>query len=365
MFSFRLDPTIRHSFWTLFIGGTIFWVNVNGLNQNMIQRYMALKDVKTARKGQIIYVVGVSVMIFLCVYNGLLLFATYHDCDPLTTKLAKAKDQMMPLLVMEILKDMPGLPGLFIAGVFSAALSSLSTGLNAMSAVVLEDFCKPFMKNGISERMSLYVMRGTVLILGILSVALVYVVQHMGSVLQLSMSVPTACFGPMLGVYFVGFMIPWIGKRAVLYGAITGCVSMMFIVFKAQTEMALGNMKFEYKPLSIDGCDYNFTLPENVTRSDVFTTTESTIASDNQEKHIYQISYLYYALLGSTIVVITSFLLSFIFGFQDPTEVDSRLLAPFMRKYIKSKESKQQSFKLENGKETIVHEFDTKENVCT
>jgi solute carrier family 5 (sodium-coupled monocarboxylate transporter), member 8/12 len=208
LISFRIDPTIRHSFWTLLVGGTIFWVNVNGLNQNMIQRYMALKDVKTARRGQMIYVVGVTVMIFLCVYNGLLLYATYHDCDPLTTKLAKAKDQLIPLLVMEILKDFPGLPGLFIAGVFSAALSSLSTGLNAMSAVVLEDFCKPFMKTEISEKMSLYIMRGTVLILGIVSVALVYVVQHMGAVLQLSMSVPTACFGPMLGVYIVGFLIP-------------------------------------------------------------------------------------------------------------------------------------------------------------
>ena len=81
----------------------------------MIQRYLALKDVRTARKGQLIYVVGVMVIICLCCYNGLLLFATYHNCDPLTSGLATAKDQMMPLLVMEILKDLPGLPGLFIA----------------------------------------------------------------------------------------------------------------------------------------------------------------------------------------------------------------------------------------------------------
>lgn len=48
------------------------------------------------------------------------MYATYHDCDPLTTKLAKAKDQLMPLLVMRVLGDYPGLPGMFIAGIFSA-----------------------------------------------------------------------------------------------------------------------------------------------------------------------------------------------------------------------------------------------------
>lgn len=333
----------------------MFWVNVNGLNQNMIQRYMALKDVKTARLGQMIYVVGVSLMIFLCVYNGLLLYATYHDCDPLTTKLAKAKDQMMPLLVMEILQDIPGLSGLFIAGVFSAALSSLSTGLNAMSAVVLEDFCKPFMKNGISERTSNFVMRGTVLVLGIVSVALVYVVQHMGSVLQLSMSVPTACFGPMLGVYVIGFTMPWIGKRATLIGAVTACISMMVIVFEAQAEMATGKLKFEYKPLSVNGCDYEF----NTT----LTTPAAAAMSDDSsiEKSIFHISYLYYTLLGSSIVIVTSTVLSCIFGFEDPNEVDPRLLAPCLRKYFASSKSSNHRYKGANGCDVVIHTFETKE----
>lgn len=326
----------------------------------MIQRYMALKDVQTARKGQMIYVVGVTIMIFLCVYNGLLLYAFYHDCDPLTTQLAKAKDQLMPLLVMDILKDLPGLPGMFIAGVFSAALSSLSTGLNAMSAVVLEDFCKPFMKDGVSETQSKYIMRGTVLILGIVSVGLVYIVQHLGAVLQLSMSVPTACFGPMLGVYIVGFTCPWIGKRAVLYGALVSWVAMMWVVFKAQAEMALGNMNFESKPLSVDGCGYNFT----VSSFDESTTSAPSFDDSNNEKHIYHISYLYYTLLGSIIVGVTSLILSCVFGFEDASEVDSRLLAPFLRKYISSKANKQQ-FTSVNGKDIVVHSFDTKENACT
>jgi solute carrier family 5 (sodium-coupled monocarboxylate transporter), member 8/12 len=347
----------------------------------MVQRYLSLKDVKTARLAIILYVIGVSLMIFLCSFNGLLLFATYHDCDPLTTKLAKAKDQMMPLLVMEILKDVPGLPGLFIAGVFSAALSSLSTGmflygiknireinflslydtgLNSMSAVVLEDFVKPFMKSDLSESMSTYIMRGTVLVLGVVSVALVYVVQHLGQVLQLSLSIPAACYGPMLGIYTIGFFIPWIGKKATFVGALTGCVVMLTLIIKAQLEIANGNMYYNTKPLTVEGCTYNFTIEDN--DSDL-NATQTVLFDERPEKHIYEISYLYYTLVGSVIVVISAFIYSFIFGFQDPKEVDAKLLAPIIRKYIHT-EFEKVHYTESHGKDTVVHNFEIKENNC-
>jgi len=38
------------------------------------------------------------------------------------TQLAHAKDQLLPLLVMNVLGEFPGLLGVFVAGVFSAAL---------------------------------------------------------------------------------------------------------------------------------------------------------------------------------------------------------------------------------------------------
>lgn len=165
----------------------------------------------------IMYAVGVALMVFMCCYNGILIFATYHDCDPLETGLAKAKDQLLPLLVMDVLRNIPGFSGLFIAGVFSAALSSISTALNSLSAVVLEDFFKSFSKKPFTERQTAIIMRGTVFVLGIWTVALVYVVERMGSVLQLSMSVPTACFGPMLGIFVLGMFVPWMNAKVRRY----------------------------------------------------------------------------------------------------------------------------------------------------
>lgn len=174
----------------------------------MLQRYLALPTLGDARKALIFFMVGTTAVLALCCYNGLLIYAMYHDCDPLSTGLAKAKDQLVPLLVMEVLAIYPGLAGLFVAGIFSAALSSLSTGLNSLSAIVLEDFCKPFVKRPLSETQTRYIMRATVLIFGAIAVVLVVVVEKMGAVLQLSMSLGPVTLGPLFGLFLMGIFFP-------------------------------------------------------------------------------------------------------------------------------------------------------------
>ena len=49
---------------------------------------------------------------------GMVMFAFYHNCDPLKAKQVRSKDQMFPLFVMQLVGDVPGIPGLFVAGVF-------------------------------------------------------------------------------------------------------------------------------------------------------------------------------------------------------------------------------------------------------
>ena len=325
IFSLRFDPTIRHSFWTLFVGGSWYWIILN-VNQNVIQRYLTIKNLKAAQKASAIFVVAVTVLIGMCIYNGLLLYATFHDCDPLTTKLAKAKDQMMPLYVMQIFKNVPGMAGLFIAGVFSAALSSLSTSLNSMSALVLEDYLKPLFKREFSEKTSGFIMRGTVLVGGILSVAMVYAVEHMGQILQLSMSVPVTLVGSVFGIFSIGMFMPWIGKRAALCGALTAAAVMLYIVIRSQLDMAAGLIKYDPKMTSIEGCTYNFTIIQQPLVN---------LASNKLSRSFHHISYLYYMPLGAIITCVSAFIFSFPFGFENPHNVDPQLLAPFMRKYFK------------------------------
>ena len=53
---------------------------------------------------------------------GLVMYAYYHDCDPLLNGRISQSDQMLPLLTMDVLGFLPGVPGLFIACIFSASM---------------------------------------------------------------------------------------------------------------------------------------------------------------------------------------------------------------------------------------------------
>lgn len=47
--SFDPDPTTRHSFWSLLIGGMVGWTATYGVNQASVQRYCALGSLTKAK----------------------------------------------------------------------------------------------------------------------------------------------------------------------------------------------------------------------------------------------------------------------------------------------------------------------------
>ncbi|KAH8294948.1 hypothetical protein KR018_004575 [Drosophila ironensis] len=344
-----IDPTVRHTFWCLFFGGIVYWTQTNAVSQNMIQRYLSLPTLADARKALCMFLAGVLILMALCGYNGLLIYATYQNCDPLTTKanirilvshkkghlmamvlqLAKARDQLLPLFVMDTLGELPGMTGLFIAGVFSAALSSLSTCLNSMSAVVLEDFVKPYVKKPLTNRAINWIMRLVVVAVGALCVCLVYVVEHMGTVLQLTMSLEAITNGPLFGIFTIGIFLPWINGSSALLGGIMGLVGMAWVSLNAQWAIASGAIKYSTKPLNVEQCEYSFDQPYSLANS----TTHLTASADDIFP-LYRISYMWYTTFGASITIIIALLGTLVFGKNNPNKVDPVLLTPCIRKFF-------------------------------
>ncbi|XP_021106808.1 sodium/iodide cotransporter isoform X13 [Heterocephalus glaber] len=159
LLDFDPDPRSRYTFWTFVVGGTLVWLSMYGVNQAQVQRYVACSTERKAKLAVLINQLGLLVIVTSAACCGILMFVFYSDCDPLLTGRISAPDQYMPLFVLDIFEDLPGVPGLFLACAYSGTLSTASTSINAMAAVTLEDLIKPLLP-GLAPRRLVLVSKG-------------------------------------------------------------------------------------------------------------------------------------------------------------------------------------------------------------
>ena len=84
-FRLSLDPTVRMSVLSVIIGGTFFKLQNTSINQPTVQRFMALSSMKKIKRALVTFSIGLTLLLSCCVYVGMLTYATYADCDPVST----------------------------------------------------------------------------------------------------------------------------------------------------------------------------------------------------------------------------------------------------------------------------------------
>ncbi|XP_052071088.1 sodium-dependent multivitamin transporter-like [Mytilus californianus] len=239
---------------------------------------------------------GLMLIILMGCLNGLVVFAYYQTCDPLSAGIVKAGDQLMPLFVMEIMGSIPGLPGIFIAAVFSGSLSTVSSGLNSMSAVLLQDIVKPFISPTISDKKAANLSKIMALVLGVVCLLFSYVASEFGSIVKGAFAGTVTSMGIML----------WIGIGSFMYKI------------------------YPMSPMSTDGCSNHTTCVWN--NSLPFSSMSMTTVPTNSERNtifpLYDLSFTYYMLLAPAIVLVVGLAVSFLTGRNDPKSVDPRLICP-------------------------------------
>nr|XP_039271472.1 sodium-coupled monocarboxylate transporter 1-like isoform X2 [Styela clava] len=131
--------------------------------------------------------------------TGLIIYSRYSTCDPITQGCVAKRDQLFPYLVLDILHDYPGVPGLFVACVFSGSLSTVSSGINAMATVSIEDFVKPC--SNLSERTYMWITKGLVILYGLCTIGVAVLASQLGGILQAAYSILGLVGGPMIGLF--------------------------------------------------------------------------------------------------------------------------------------------------------------------
>ncbi|KAF5308799.1 hypothetical protein FQR65_LT06032 [Abscondita terminalis] len=310
----------RHTVFGVLTGGIIYWTAFNSVNQTMVQRYLSLPTEKESKISVLIFTIGVSMFISLCVYSGLLVYATYHKCDPLSAARIHQDDQLLPLYVMETVGHLHGIPGLFIAGVFGAALSSLSVVLNSTSAVVLEDFVKGCLRMRITEKTATILVKIVILVLGALSMGFLFIVERMGGILAVTTALSAISAGTTFGVFTLGVAIPWSNSLGAILGAVSGTIASSVIAFGGQYAIASGHTVLHKLPISIERCKQDYGITPNV--------TYLPFPDESKIFPLFRLSYHWITPVGVLTTLTVGTICSFVIGKTDTSSLDPELITP-------------------------------------
>lgn len=83
------DPTVRLSMLSVILGGTLHKIQSSDVNQVSIQRFLSLPSYEHAKRCMLVFTVLLIFLLSCCSYMGLVSYAVYHDCDPISTKVIK------------------------------------------------------------------------------------------------------------------------------------------------------------------------------------------------------------------------------------------------------------------------------------
>ncbi|CAL8112701.1 unnamed protein product [Orchesella dallaii] len=226
--NFDTDPRARYTFWTGCIGAYFFWLPLFAGTQGQIQRYLAVPTVKKAQQSLLFSLIGLVCVQAPSFFLGLVIYAKYQDCDPISVDAVGSSDQLVPLFVMDVLGDIPGLPGLMVAGLTCGSLSSVSSALNAIPAIIVEDYVKPNYPNLSDVRLG-YLSKLISGVAGLISFALIFVIAGIGSVVPFAALLHGTFLGPTVGIFTLAFFFPFCNSIGSMLGAAVSISLTLFL----------------------------------------------------------------------------------------------------------------------------------------
>lgn len=330
-----VDPTVRYSLWSCVIGGTFAMSSFAGTNQLLVQRYLTCRSLNSARIATVIGLLLFGLIEIISVITGTITYAYLAGCDPISNKDISKPDQIIPLLMIRLFSRIPGLTGVLLSAAFSASLSSVSSGINALTTLTGQGIFRKIWPE-IKESKFTFLSKLTSIFYGFLCIALAFLAPLLGNVLQVTLSIAGICNGPVWGVFLLGILLPW----ANWIGAIVG----FWLGLSVGIWIQIGSIVYppvrQMMPLSIDYCPVNFQANSSVytlhdedvyaTTSSMFSPESTYIEPDNLPSiaWLYHISFLYFSMIASMTTLIFGAIVSFATGPTDPSTVDGQLLSP-------------------------------------
>ena len=232
-FKWGIDARERLTFGNAVIMVFIWLVCSAGSDQMAIQRYLATKDVQSARKTFGVSLVTNFVAQLLLGLVGIAMIAFFMRNPHYLPNGNDMNEQADLLFPRFILVGLPiGLSGLVIAGIFAAAMSSLSSGLNATSSVISEDLLKRFSPQQKTADKALKQVKTISILVGMATLLLSIAVSSVeGNLYDIIIKVVNLFVTPLFVLFFLALFVPFATARGTLAGGIFSLGSAIAVAF--------------------------------------------------------------------------------------------------------------------------------------
>ena len=248
---FSTSPAVAYTFWAGLIGGGFLSMASHGTDQLIVQRLLTCRDVVQSRRALIGSGFAVIVQFALFLFVGLGLWVFFEGRE------FASSDEIFSRFIIE---EMPaGVRGLLIAGVFAAAMSSLSSSINSLASASAYDFWGPLWRRRsgggsaeaggdpaaaivaeadrdmmIAGKIFTLVWAG-LLILG----AIVFIPLSQGTAaVEVALAAASMAYGGLLGAFALGVLTRRVSQVGAIVGMAVGVGTVMVIWATARSAVA-------------------------------------------------------------------------------------------------------------------------------
>jgi len=223
MFDFRFDPTVRNNFYSACAFGAFVYLAAHATAQPSVQRYQATPTVAAARRSLVVRGLAIAVGCLLFFVVGTTVFAFYHQTPGGGFPALKRQDHLLTHFVLTEL-TVPGLAGLLLAGLFAATMSTVESGINSLAALVACDWLP-------GRALQVRGGRWLSVLFGLAVIGTSLLVPRLGAnVFDIIIKISGALFGPLLGVFLLGMLVPRANAAGALAGILAGVTALTVAV---------------------------------------------------------------------------------------------------------------------------------------
>jgi len=235
MFDLSFDLSSPYTLAAGVVGGAVLSIGSHGVDQIIVQRYLAARSLADARRALLWSgpIVLAQFALFLLIGLGL---HAFHAAHPTAAPTFTKGDQVFADFIV---RELPrGLVGIVLGAVFAAAMSTLSSSLSASASALVNDFLLPLTGRTTDDRYTLRAARGATMLFAGLQIAVG--TSRLGgsdAIVNQVLTVANVTTGVILGLFLLALPARR-SARASMVGLLTGLAATITAVFALSGQLA-------------------------------------------------------------------------------------------------------------------------------